>query len=593
MARLLRSAILMACFFTAGTAFAGGTCPSGIPVTGNNCYFIAANGADTNTGTDEQHPWLHAPGMPTCASNCAATKPAPGNGFIFRGGDTWHFGNSGLAPYTGGTWSVNQWAGTDTSCMYEGTQTGCVYFGVDQTWFTGTSWARPILTADNPLSSCTASGNCAKVASCSFQVGTNNVMIYEGADQILDNFEITGLCSSRNPADTNPAKDIMISLAGPQSNLMQYLTNLYFHGWTVTTTAGQSNNSQPCTLIGNGVGTLETFDHLVIDGSDSLATACAYGTFPQLYHFRDSIIRFASQGVVGHCHDIHDVIWEHMFNALWPTHANTMECNDDATGSAGNQPANTPNVFYNNIARHDDPNYPGGNPRWWFCPNNMPEYQFNNIQYDLVPGSENWAFAGPPGYPSCTNAGGQFMFNNTIVDAIQACHNGGSNQTGGSYLTVLNEHLINTRYDSSAGGCTGFNSPTNLAQTDAQATAQGYTSGSPGNSAANNCANDVTPCAATSSGGATVNAGSNLQAYCNTLASFTSEYAIGTEAANACRLGTTDGCTYITSTHSVSCTGNTAVMRPSTGAWDVGAYQGVSSQTQGPHAPSNLTVTVQ
>ena len=117
MARLLRVAIFMACVFSAGSAFAtvvpGGTCPASAPVTGKNCYFIAASGSDTNNGTSETTPWLHAPGMQKCASNCAAVLSytsggirgsAAGLGFIFRGGDTWHFGNSGLSPYTGGTY---------------------------------------------------------------------------------------------------------------------------------------------------------------------------------------------------------------------------------------------------------------------------------------------------------------------------------------------------------------------------------------------------------------------------------------------------------------------------------------------------------
>ena len=124
---------------------AGGACPAGVPVTGNNCYFIASNGADTNNGTSEATPWLHAPGMPNCANNCAAVTPSAGNGFIFRGGDTWHFGAS-TSPATGGTWDVSNWWGNISSCVYEGTQTGCIYYGVDKTWYTGAAWAAPSST---------------------------------------------------------------------------------------------------------------------------------------------------------------------------------------------------------------------------------------------------------------------------------------------------------------------------------------------------------------------------------------------------------------------------------------------------------------
>ena len=97
---------------------AGGACPANLPVTGNNCYFIAATGADTNSGTSEAAPWLHAPGMPNCSKNCAAVNPSSGQGFIFRGGDTWHFGNSSASPYTGGAldmYSLN-W-GNNATCL--------------------------------------------------------------------------------------------------------------------------------------------------------------------------------------------------------------------------------------------------------------------------------------------------------------------------------------------------------------------------------------------------------------------------------------------------------------------------------------------
>ena len=38
-------------------------------------YYIAANGSDSNNGTSKTTPWLHAPGMPNCTSNCACDDP--------------------------------------------------------------------------------------------------------------------------------------------------------------------------------------------------------------------------------------------------------------------------------------------------------------------------------------------------------------------------------------------------------------------------------------------------------------------------------------------------------------------------------------
>src|SRR5580704_6890233 len=104
-------------------------------------HYVAANGSDANNGTSKSTPWLHAPGMANCASSCASYTPAAGDSIIFRGGDTWHFGNSAAAPYVGSGWGWS-WSGSNGNP---------IYIGVDQTWFAASSWARPILHGDNSL----------------------------------------------------------------------------------------------------------------------------------------------------------------------------------------------------------------------------------------------------------------------------------------------------------------------------------------------------------------------------------------------------------------------------------------------------------
>jgi hypothetical protein len=592
---------LITSFSLSGSVTANG-CPSGAPVTGNNCYFIAANGSDTNSGTSESSPWLHAPGMPNCKNNCAAVTPTAGHGFIFRGGDTWHFGNSALSPYTGGTWNMDNWQGNEASCVYEGTQTGCIYYGVDKAWFTGGAWTRPILTGDNPTS-------LSLVPSCAHQIpngvnGAHNQLTVISRASIFDNFELTGLCSNE-PGDPGTSSGHLVYYGngnGCQTGdsspaCMTFINNVYVHGWTATTTAGTSTQSQPCVLIGGGFNGLQTIDHVVIDGSDSSPGSCGWGLYPSFYHMRDSIIRYTNQGVGQWCHDIHDNIFEFMFNhnPNAGSHSNVLECNNDSTGNALHQPQSTPNVFYNNIVRHFDPNFLSqGQVNLWFCPNTIPEYWFNNTVYDTGGFNDGnfWAIAGSPTYAACTNTGRQFMFNNTLSGGQQPCHLAGSNTTGGQYLTVLNEHLINTPWDGT--GCTGHGDASNIAMSWATAHAQGYTTGAAGMSDADTCANDATkPCTPTSAGDSTVNAGGNHQAYCTTLASYSSEYAIGTEAANACKYGTTDGCAYNTSTHTMNCPAQTAIARPASTAWDAGANQFSASQAQAPQPPSNLQAAVQ
>jgi hypothetical protein len=585
MAKMLRFLIFSVLIFTAGKAFAsGGTCPANSPVQGSNCYFVAANGSDSNNGTSESTPWLHAPGMPSCTANCTAVTPAPGMGFIFRGGDTWHFGNSGASPYTGGEWSMNNWWGTDTSCQYEGLHTGCIYWGVDQAWYSGSSWARPILNADNPLST-------SAVSSCAYQVApsTSNVIVQAGVDDYIDNFEWTGFCSSRNPASGGPFSDMYLQYGGSgiSGSGMLLIANNYFHGWTVTTTAGQSNSTLPCTIINGGNNGLQSMWNNVIDGSDSVSRGCSWGTFPSFYHFKDNIVRYTTQGVGQWCHDIHDNIFEYMQGPIWPTHANVLECNANASGNAVNQPAGTPNVVYNNIFRHDAPAV-SSNPDFWTCPNSTAEYWFNNLMYDLA--GEGWSIAGPAGYSGCPNTGGQYMFNNTLVDMTQPCSlNTLNNGTNGQYLTVMNEHLINASFDTFVSpGCTGRTSATNIATSLTTAVTQGYLLGTGGTAQSNTCANESsTPCAPTIASNSTIATGTNQQAYCTTLASYKSEPAISFEAANACKNGTSDGCSYNTTNHTMSCPTRGVITRPASAAWDSGAYQ-----FNGLQAPTNLQGTV-
>jgi len=410
---------------------------------------------------------------------------------------------------------------------------------------------------------------------------------------VLDNFELTGVCS-QDSSVTSSMNDVYVAYpgTGTAGTGTAFLNNVYIHGWTATTTAGTGGNNQPGTLIGGNYNGLQSFDHIVVDGSDSSPGSWAWGTFPSFYHFRDSIIRYTNQGVGAWCHDIHDNIFEHMYNHNpgAGSHTNILECNSDGTGNAAGQPANTPNVFYNNIIRHDDSSYVGsGQVHLWFCPETVPEYWFNNLMYDVV-NANAWDYAGPPIY-TCAGTGGQFMFNNTLLDVTQPCYVPNVNH-GGQYLTVLNEHLINAPFDVGTTPCTGMGNATNVAMSDGTATTQGYTTGSSGTVNSNTCANDsTTPCSPTSAGKSTVGTGANHQAYCTALAAYSSEYAIGVEAANACKYGTTDGCAYNTSTHSMVCPAQTAIARPASTAWDVGAYE--FSGASGPQPPTSLQAVVQ
>ncbi len=584
MEKLLRFAIFLLLVFTAVNVFAqGGACPANAPVQSNTCFFVAATGSDANSGTSESSPWQHAPGMAACTGTCASIKPAPGEGFIFRGGDTWHAGNPSATPYTGGGWDLYGSWGNDATCIYEGTQAGCIYYGVDPTWYSGSSWARPILTGDNPTSTST-------VSSCAHQVSSpsygDNDLIEMAPGTILDSFELTGMCI-QDTSESSGIDNTYIAAPGTgyAGSGMSFIRNIYFHGWTATTTS--YGLALVVDLIGGTNNGLQTLDHIVVDGSDSVANAAEWGAYPSFYHFRDSMITNVSDGVGQWCHDIHDNIFQNIVPIVGGGHTNVLECNADASGNAVNQPQNTPNVVYNNIVRHVN-----SNVMLWFCPNAIPEYWFNNLIYDSE--GEGWSVAGPPTYPGCPMTGGQYMFNNTLVDGgpggwFQPC-NLPVLPLGGRYLTVYNEHLINTPYDgSSSAACAGGpSSSTNVSMSDATATSQGYTRGSPGTYLSNTCANDsTTPCAPTSSTSGTVSKGTNEAAYCTALAGYSSETAIGTDAANACHYATTDGCAYNTTTHTMTCPAQNAKARGNSANWDSGAYQYTTGSAPAP--PTNAT----
>jgi hypothetical protein len=527
--------------------------------------------------------------MPNCSGNCATEQTAlgpagttnPGVGFIFRGGDTWHFGNSSASPYTGGTYT-NNWSGfgtgSNTSCQYEGVQTGCFYIGIDTTWFNsavcGSTWCRPIWSGDNPTAT-------SLVSSCAYgNVGPNNVFLNTTAQNgvYIDGIEFTGGCTNGSLTATAGNNDYITVGFPNSSNSIMFKNNLYLHGWTVTTAAytaanpANGGNGQPCYMMAGGFP--EVVQNLVDDQSDIVPGVCADWIFPWILHLKDSIFRYGSNiATSNYCHDIHDNIFEH-FAAVTNDmgHGNLLECNN--VGNVG--PAE---VFYNNIVRHQQPSFSiGGEVLLWFCPNTTPEYWFNNLVYDA---GGAWDYAGPPAYPGCPLTGGQYMFNNTLVDLAQPCYVPGI-AVGGSYLTVYNEHLINSSgnwFDGSGttGACTGGPaSPTNVTMTDTTATSQGYTTGSAGTdgTVANTCANDTTtPCAPTASTNGTVGMGTNFQSYCTTLANYSGDIAINRDAANACKYGTTDACTYNETTHTMVCPGQTAIARPTSTAWDAGAYQ--------------------
>ena len=97
-------------------------------------YYIDFSGSDANNGTSKGTPWKRAPGM---SGFSAAYTHTAGDQFIFKGGVTWD--------NTIGPWVI--------PAINSGTISNIDYYGVDKTWYTGTSWTNPIFDggSQNPV----------------------------------------------------------------------------------------------------------------------------------------------------------------------------------------------------------------------------------------------------------------------------------------------------------------------------------------------------------------------------------------------------------------------------------------------------------
>jgi hypothetical protein len=119
---------------------------------------------------------------------------------------------------------------------------------------------------------------------------------------------------------------------------------------------------------------------------------------------------------------------------------------------------------------------------------------------------------------------------------------------------------------------------TELTQSHATTNGQGYTS------------SETYAYSPSASSNSTVGAGTNQTGtYCAALLG--SSDPILQAAGTACKSDTGYACTYNSSNHTVTCPGRTPIARPSSGAWDIGAYQFTGAITN-VNPPTAFTATV-
>jgi hypothetical protein len=515
MFKLTRVIAVFYCLMAYGSAFA------------TTYYVDYASGADSNTGSSKTGPWKHLPGMPGCTAICAADSPQPGDQFILKGGVTWP--NSSL----GWEWTWN------------GSAANSIYIGVDQTWYTGSAWARPIFNGGGvSIPTWNDSNKTARVNEF-FGLSANYV--------VVDNIEWTGFYENYSGAY---CQDNYICLHYSSTNLE--VKNNYFHGWAHGSYGGNQQDGGQCitgdTSWPSGNANSSVHDN-VFDGADTTGDSMAalHGGPQTIY---DNYVNNMSNGFVGEYTLVHDNIVQNI-NASYNTtmHENGLEINFSGTA-----------YVYNNIFAHVNQ----GLAVWLAPETGYTQYFYNNIEWDIpITNIVDLAAA----LQGC--CGQVVLYNNTI----ECGPDNGPNYlcvgvgTGEGAVTLGNNHGITNATTPNKGmwfenGSTPVTESNDVPQASASASKQGYVSSEkyPFSPVAN----------CTPSTCSTVQAGQNLTSLCASLVGLCND--------------TTLAVSYDTGNHTVSYPARTPNTRPTSGAWDAGAYE--LSTGQVPQPPTNLTAVV-
>jgi hypothetical protein len=498
-------------------------------------YYVAANGSDSNNGTSKTTPWLHAPGMRGCSGICASTSPSAGDSIILRGGDTW---SSSSFPWT---W---KWSGSSGNAIQVG--------GLDQTWFTGGSWTRPILSGGGTFPN---SGS-----TQSFFLALSRASYVT-----VSSMEFTGYFIGSNATAWTGYLD-----RGASGTNIAIHDN-YFHGWTHAAGISEGGPGGNVTAIlchtGGTDGTTSIYRN-VIDGGDThrddfTAIYAAGGCGDVYQNYIAWIPDAVNEAFIV---SFHENVMANDGGLCYPgcnSHNNVMEENSG--------PKSGDSFFYNNYflnpASTDSAGgivlqlAPHSGQTSWFFNNvitNGPLYEANELICADALGA---------GGGTCT------IFNNTMEAGADASPPGGKPIRGGSFngstspaaINLYNNHTISSSspmYTTSncTSGCQVTQSPNpNLIQSKGTANAKGYR------------LTQTFSFSPTSAKSVTVGAGVNETSLCMTISG------LNAAAGAACQSDTTYGVVYDTTNHAVTGLARTPVVRPTTGPWDVGAYEWNSS----------------
>ena len=211
-------------------------------------YIDFAAGSDSNNGTSKSTPWKRAPGMVAWAGSYSHVA---GDQFIFKGGVTW---DQSCFP-----WGI-AYAGVSDSVRD--------YYGVDPTWFTGGSWARPIFDSQG------------------VKKGT---VISMQSYVTVDSIEFTG--AYWDVADEN-VRDFWV----PWDVDWIIIKNTYHHGWSH---AANVDGDEYFGVMGwpTEVGTHNIIDGMVVDGTDTTKHSGG-GVFWGAQLIKNSTFKYVVNGAI-------------------------------------------------------------------------------------------------------------------------------------------------------------------------------------------------------------------------------------------------------------------------------------------------------
>ncbi len=167
--------------------------------TGATYYIDPTSGSNSYLGTAKTHttgstgPWQHVPGSGGVTGTPASYTPQPDDIFIFKGGETY------LVTVVGGI-----------NLTHAGTSGHPITYTTDHTWYTGSSWSKPVFDSQHmyPLF----------------------LIINTGADYIvLNDLEFKG--AQDDSADGNGGNPQGSCLINGYGTFHNRLTNLYVHDW--------------------------------------------------------------------------------------------------------------------------------------------------------------------------------------------------------------------------------------------------------------------------------------------------------------------------------------------------------------------------